>query len=116
MIALGFGCGGKSWPWVQFKGTQPTGGNGGAGLVSITALLNLAGAERARPGKANGSPERRVRGLGLAGVAEPFGRLSQENAGEGRPWLPTEYACLWLYRCTSLLRLIIMVHAVNKCN
>lgn len=82
--------------------------------MSKTALLNLAGAEQAQPGKANGSPERGVRGLGLAGVAEPFRHLSREKAGEGRPWLPTEYSSLWLYRCTSLHRLIIMVHAVNN--
>lgn len=81
--------------------------------MSSTALLNPAGAERARLGKANGSPERRVRGLGLAGVAEPFGHLSREKAGEDRPWLPTEYSCVWFCRCASFRRLIVTVHAVN---
>lgn len=28
--------------------------------------------------------------------------------------LPTEYSCLWFYQCTSLHRLVIMVHAVNN--
>ena len=53
-----------------------------------------------RPGKATGWPERTVRALGAAAVAEPFGRLSWEMASEGRPCLPTEYSRLWFDRCT----------------